>query len=69
MNNCILISFLLLNTLFWSFFPHIAHCQIFNGIVGNSMKCPSHYIHLLMGFVFYLLTMYYTQKSYIDKLL
>lgn len=68
MDNCFLISFLLLNTLFWSFFPHIAHCQIFNSVMGKTMKCPPHYIHLMMGFVFYLLTMYYTQQKYLHTL-
>ena len=55
MENCYLISFLLINAIFWSFFPHIAHCDVlnsFNKTFKMSIKCPSHGVHLIMGVVF-----------------
>ena len=64
--NCILLSFLLINSLFWGLFPHSAHCQVvnqFNKLLGSSIKCPSHPVHLFMGLVFYILTVYVAQKD------
>jgi len=31
------------------------------------MKCPEHWIHLLMGIITYFVTLYYSQMNYINK--
>ena len=69
MNNVIL-ALLLINVLFWSFFPHSAHCQLLDGLnksFGTTMKCPDHWIHLLMGIIAYFVALYYAQMNYINK--
>ena len=70
--NSIILALLIANVLFWSFFPHSAHCYILNGInntFGSSIKCRQHWIHLLIGIVGYFSTLYYAQMDYINKLL
>ena len=64
--NCLLLSFLVTNALFWGLFPHKAHCQVvgeFNKLLGLKLKCPDHIYHLLIGLVFYILSVYLTQKD------
>jgi hypothetical protein len=48
----IAVALLVMNALFWGLFPHSAHC----GLVGwlGVAKCPSHWIHISMGVVFFL---------------
>ena len=70
--NCILLAFLITNALFWGLFPHSAHCRVlsdFNKMLGMSIKCPTHTVHLMMGLVFFVLSIYIAQKDYIDKIL
>ena len=65
-----LLGFLILNALFWSFFPHNAHCKFLsdlNKVFGTSMKCPEHWVHLFIGLVFYLSALYYSQMNYINS--
>ena len=64
--NCILLAFLITNALFWGLFPHSAHCKVladFNNLLGVSMSCPDHSVHLVMGVVFFLLAVYLAQKD------
>ena len=66
----VILGFLILNALFWSFFPHSAHCQLLDGLnklFGTTMKCPDHWIHLLMGIITYFVALYYSQMNYINK--
>ena len=68
--NSIILALLLINVLFWSFFPHSAHCQFLDGLnklFGTTMKCPQHWIHLLMGIITYFIALYYAQMNYINK--
>ena len=68
--NTVILALLIMNVLFWSFFPHSAHCYFLSGInstFGTSMKCPDHWIHLSMGIGFYYITLYYSQMDYINK--
>ena len=72
MDNCYLVSFLLANAIFWSFFPHSAHCKLvfdFNKFLRTNIKCPDHSIHLMIGIICYFLTLYVAQKKYFDKIL
>lgn len=70
--NCILLAFLITNALFWGLFPHSAHCRVlndFNKMLSMNIKCPQHWVHLLMGLVFFGLAVYVAQKTYLDKML
>ena len=64
--NCLVLAFLVTNALFWGLFPHSAHCQVvsqFNKLLGMSIKCPSHKVHLSMGILFFIITVYVAQKD------
>ena len=66
MKRNIILFLLILNALFWGLFPHSEHCKVFNylnKITKLSMECPSHKIHIIMGFIFYTLSVYYTQHN------
>ena len=66
-----ILLFLIGNMIFWSFFSHQSHCEFLNNInsfLGLQIECPSHTIHLLMGFIFYLMALYYSQYDYINRL-
>jgi len=68
--NTVILALLIMNVLFWSFFPHSAHCYFLSGInstFGTSMKCPDHWIHLSIGIGFYYIALYYSQMDYINK--
>ena len=70
MENSFIISFFLVNALFWSLFPHSAHCSLlrdFNKMIGTNIKCPTHSVHIFMGIIFFLITIYFAQKKYIHK--
>lgn len=65
-----ILGFLVINVLFWSFFPHNAHCTFLsdlNKVFGTSIKCPEHWVHLLLGLLFYLCAVYYSQMKYINQ--
>ena len=66
----VILGFLVLNVLFWSFFPHNAHCKFLsdlNKVFGTSMKCPQHWVHLVMGIITYFAALYYSQMNYINN--
>ena len=68
--NTVILALLIINVLFWSFFPHSAHCYFLDGInktFGSAIKCPQHWIHLLMGITAYFLALYYAQMKYINN--
>ena len=68
--NTVILALLIINVLFWSFFPHSAHCYFLDGInktFGTAMKCPQHWVNLLMGIISYFLALYYAQMNYINK--
>ena len=68
--NSVILALLIINVLFWSFFPHSAHCYFLNGInktFNTAIKCPQHWTHLTMGSVAYFLALYYAQMDYINN--
>ena len=68
--NTVILALLIINVLFWSFFPHSAHCYFLNGInktFNTAIKCPQHWVHLTMGIVAYFLALYYAQMDYINN--
>ena len=60
----ILLVILVVNALFWGLADHSTHCYL----VGMK-NCPAHYIHIIMGLVFYLASVYVSNKSYFEYLL
>ena len=64
--NCLLLSFIITNSLFCGLFHHSAHCQVvqeLNKFFGTTITCPKHIYHITMGIIFYLLSVYITQKD------
>ncbi len=62
----IILTFLIANALFWGLFPHNAHCLLIenmNKLLNMKIKCPEHKIHLFMGLLFYIASVYYSQKN------
>ena len=62
----IILTLLIANALFWGLFPHNAHCLFIsniNKILDSNIKCPEHKIHLFMGIMFYIASVYYAQKN------
>lgn len=57
-------TILLINAIFWGLFSHKQHCAFVSNF-GMS-QCPPHYIHLIMGFVFYAGSVYFQQSDYIN---
>jgi len=66
MLRVIITSLLAVNALFWGLFPHSEHCQM--GAWLGIKKCPSHYVHLGLGFIFYILAVLTAQQTYIQHL-
>ena len=60
-----LVMFLIANALFWGFATHSAHCKLLNFL---PFKCPAHWIHLMMGAMFFKLAIFMHSKSYIMSL-
>ena len=62
----IILTFLIANALFWGLFPHNAHCLLVDNInkfFKVNINCPTHKIHLFTGVLFYLASVYYSQKN------
>ncbi len=64
--NCILLTFLIVNALFWGLFPHETHCQVVGEItklLNVNVECPEHKVHLLMGLISFVAAIYVAQKD------
>lgn len=62
----IVLIFLVINALFWGLMCHQTHCKV-AGYFGMK-NCPPHYVHMLMGVVFFLLAIFIAQRKYINTL-
>ena len=61
----ILLIFFIMNAIFWGLYSHETHCNFIsyiNEVVGGTISCPSHKIHLLWGFVCYSISVYISQN-------
>lgn len=63
----LLLIFLVLNAIFWGLFDHGSHCKAVS--MFGMKSCPPHWVHLLMGLVFFLAAIYVQQKDYIVYLM
>ena len=64
MNSILL--FTVINALFWGLFPHSTHCQFVNymsRILHVTIECPEHKIHMLMGLLFFALSIFIAQRD------
>jgi len=62
----LILTLLIANALFWGLFPHNAHCLLIdhiNKIFKSNIRCPEHKIHLFIGIIFYIGSVYYSQKD------
>ena len=62
----LLLAFLVTNALFWGLFPHETHCKVVSQIskvINMKIECPEHRVHLVMGIIFYVLSIYLIQKN------
>ena len=62
----LLLAFLVTNALFWGLFPHETHCKVVSEIskvINMKIECPEHRVHLVMGIIFYVLSIYLVQKN------
>ena len=62
----LLLAFLVTNALFWGLFPHETHCKVVSEIskvINMKIECPEHRVHLVMGIIFYVLSVYLVQKN------
>ncbi len=60
----LILTFLIANAIFWGLFPHNAHCLFINNInefFKMNINCPDHSVHILLGFLFYTASVYFTQ--------
>lgn len=64
--NCYLLTFLIVNALFWGLFPHETHCQVVNEaskLANVKIDCPEHKVHLLIGLISFVGAIYVAQKD------
>lgn len=60
----IFLLFLVVNAIFWGLAPHSSHCN-FLSMLAPKMKCPPHWVHLLMGVGFFLGAIALAQEKYL----
>ena len=60
------VIFLIANSLFWGLFPHDVHENFCNNFLN--IKCPPHYILLLISFLSFFIAIVIVQKDYFDKI-
>ena len=56
--------FLITNAVFWGLFSHRTHCAVATWLAGDGFACPSHWVHLVMGLVSYVLAVTVSQRNY-----
>lgn len=64
MYNKAVTAVFLANAVFWGLADHGSHCR-FAARLGVS-KCPPHYVHLMIGVLFFLAAVYNAQHKYLS---
>ena len=62
----VLVAFFAVNALFWGLMPHKVHCEF---VSMMNIACPSHTVHLVMGFVMFILAVVFAQWDYLSRLM
>ena len=60
----LLTIFLAANAIFWGLFTHTDHCKLIGSIFPN-MTCPPHYMHIIMGALFFVGAIAVQQREYL----
>lgn len=55
----LVLAFLVLNAILWGLYPHSVHCNIASAF--GVTNCPSHWVHISTGVVFFLLAVVVAQ--------
>lgn len=58
---------LVANALFWGLAGHHTHCKFAKAFLPLNTPCPSHWVHLSMGLVFYLASVAMAQREFLFK--
>ena len=66
MLRVVISSLLIVNSLFWGLYPHQDECKI-AALVGIH-KCPSKYLLLGIGVIFYICAILVSQKTYVQHI-
>lgn len=66
MLQTIIIALFVMNALFWGLYPHSFHCKIISML--GVKKCPSHWLHLSMGLVSFLVAIGLAQKDFLFRI-
>ena len=62
----LLLAIVVTHALVWGLFPHETHCKVVSEIskvINMKIECPEHRVHLVMGIIFYVLSIYLVQKN------
>jgi hypothetical protein len=62
----LLVAFLAVNALFWGLMPHKVHCEL---VALFSNSCPSHTVHLVMGFIAFVLAVVVAQWDHVKGMM
>jgi|UniRef100_A0A6C0C0T6 hypothetical protein len=66
MLRVVISSLLIVNALFWGLYPHHADCKI--GAFTGLKTCPSKYLHLGIGVLFYISAVLVAQQTYVQHI-
>ncbi len=62
----IIVGILLVNAIFWGLFPHKTHCDFISML---KIKCPPHYVHLIISILSFVLAVGIQQRAYLKSLI
>ena len=66
MLRVVISSLLIVNSLFWGLYPHQDNCNM--GSFVGIHKCPSKYLHLGIGVIFYICAILVAQQTYVQHI-
>ena len=66
MLRVVISSLLIVNALFWGLYPHQDDCKM-GSLIGMHI-CPSKYLHLGIGVIFYICAVLVAQQTYIQHI-
>jgi len=62
----LVVAFLAVNALFWGLMPHKVHCEL---VAMFTNQCPSHNVHLVMGFIAFFLAVVFAQWDHVKRMM
>ena len=61
----VLVVFFAVNGIFWGLMPHSMHCDLISQLLP---ECPSHNIHIAMGFITFLIAIVLAQLDHFKRM-